>query len=53
MERENKDLVNLLIKCKTLVKHFKQSVLSNEKLTKAQMQMCIELLHVKKDVPTR
>lgn len=49
----NKEFLDVLKKCRTLVGHFKHSVLASEKLRQLQIQMGLSQLKVKQDVSTR
>ncbi|KAE9528899.1 hypothetical protein AGLY_012474 [Aphis glycines] len=49
----NKDLLDVLKKCRTLVGHFKHSVFASEKLKELQTQMGLPVLKVIQDVSTR
>lgn len=49
----NKDFLDVLKKCRTLVGHFKHSVFASEKLKKLQKQMGLPVLKVIQDVSTR
>lgn len=51
--KENETFNLILKKCRTLVTHFKHSVLASEKLTNTQKQMGFSVLKVKQDVSTR
>ncbi|XP_008178503.1 zinc finger BED domain-containing protein 1-like [Acyrthosiphon pisum] len=49
----NKDFLDVLKKCRTLVGHFKHSVFASEKLKELQTQMGLLVLKVIQDVSTR
>jgi len=49
----NKDFLDVLKKCRTLVGHFKHSVFASEKLKELQTQMGLPVLKVIQDVSTR
>lgn len=49
----DREFLDVLKKCRTLVGHFKHSVLASEKLRQLQVQMGLSQLKVKQDVTTR
>eukprot|EP00102_Acyrthosiphon_pisum_P010151 XP_008178343.1 PREDICTED: zinc finger BED domain-containing protein 4-like [Acyrthosiphon pisum] len=49
----NLDIVQILKKCRTIVRHFKHSSYANGKLREFQLQMNLPILKMKQDVVTR